>query len=89
MARVTALGVAMLRCREVTEKASRYLDHELGWSDRMQMRIHLMMCRHCARYVRQLKAVVELLQEVRLEAPSDGEDRLVARMNAIKPDRTS
>lgn len=77
----------MLSCREVTERASRYLDRELSWRERLQMRLHLMMCRYCTRFVDQLKATMELLRKVRLNASPDGADRLLEAMRAIKADR--
>lgn len=51
----------MLNCREVTEKASDYLDQALPWRQRLGMRVHLLMCQHCRRYVRQLHAIAKAL----------------------------
>jgi anti-sigma factor RsiW len=45
----------MLNCREVTEHASGLIDGELSWMQRLQMRLHLAMCKHCSRFVRQLR----------------------------------
>lgn len=54
----------MLKCREVSELASRYVDHDLGMMMRAQIRLHLIMCKHCTRYVRQLRQTVALLKEI-------------------------
>lgn len=51
----------MLSCREVTEKASDYLDRTLPWGQRLGMRLHILMCQHCRRYLRQIRAVVKAL----------------------------
>lgn len=51
----------MLSCREVTDKASDYLDDALPLGQRMALRMHLAMCRHCRRYLRQLRATVAAL----------------------------
>ena len=40
----------MLNCREVSERASDFLDTELPWQVRLQMRFHLLMCRFCREY---------------------------------------
>lgn len=44
----------MLSCREVARLASERLDRPLTWRERMAFRFHLMMCRTCTRYARQL-----------------------------------
>lgn len=51
----------MLSCREVTERASDYLDRALPLWQRLAVRLHLFMCQHCRRYLRQLRAVVTAL----------------------------
>jgi anti-sigma factor RsiW len=53
----------MLSCREVTERASALIDRELSWSERLQMRIHLAMCRHCSRFVSQLRLLRAALRQ--------------------------
>ncbi|MGE3720107.1 MAG: anti-sigma factor [Bauldia sp.] len=69
----------MLKCREVSELASRYVDHDLGMMTRAQIRLHLMMCKHCTRYVRQLRQTVALLSEIAPREPSLFDDaRFVA-----------
>lgn len=69
----------MLKCREVSELASRYVDHDLGMMTRAQIRLHLMMCKHCTRYVRQLRRTVALLSEIAPREPSLVDDaRFVA-----------
>lgn len=57
----------MLSCRELTEKAPAWLDGQLSCSDRMSIRLHLMLCVHCRRYVKQLEATRQVLS--RLSAP--------------------
>jgi hypothetical protein len=42
----------MLSCREVTERASDYLDRALPLRQRLAVRLHLFMCQHCRRYLR-------------------------------------
>ncbi len=45
----------MLNCKEVTQLASESLDRKLTLKERIGLRFHLMMCKLCTRYVRQLK----------------------------------
>ena len=44
----------MFLCQEVSQKVSRGMDAKLPWRHRLAIRIHLMMCRYCARFRRQL-----------------------------------
>lgn len=48
----------MLSCREITELATAYAEGALPLGDRMRFLMHLSMCRHCRRYVQQLKLTI-------------------------------
>lgn len=52
----------MLNCREVAERASEYIDRELSWRGYLAIRMHLLMCRVCREYVRQLVLVTRALR---------------------------
>lgn len=52
----------MMSCRQVTELASLYVDRNLPIAKRMAIRMHVAMCAHCRRFVRQLRATLELLR---------------------------
>ena len=54
----------MLNCREITERASDFIDAGLPWRVRLEVRLHLMMCRLCREYVRQLALVVRTLRRL-------------------------
>lgn len=45
----------MFRCREVSQKASQSMDMTLPLGQRMAIRIHLVFCRYCLRFYRQLR----------------------------------
>ncbi len=49
----------MLSCRDITEMASDYLEGDLGLLERLLFRIHLLHCRACAEFVRQIDLVRE------------------------------
>ena len=61
----------MLNCREISERASDYLDGSLPWTTRMLVRIHLLMCSFCREYVRQLSLVVKTLSQLPRQRPDD------------------
>jgi hypothetical protein len=44
----------MFRCNDVSQKVSQSLDASLPFHHRMAVRMHLLMCRYCARFRRQL-----------------------------------
>jgi len=45
----------MLNCKEVADLASKSLDAKLTLRQKLGMRLHLMMCKFCCRYVKRLK----------------------------------
>lgn len=45
----------MLSCKEVTQLVSQSLDGRLGWRARVGVRLHLLVCRACVRFVRQMR----------------------------------
>ena len=76
----------MLNCREITQRASDVLDGTLPWPVRLQVRLHLMMCRFCREYVRQLTLVVRSLRLLPREQPSaDTQRELLTLFRAEQP----
>jgi len=47
----------MLRCKQVTTMVARDDLADAGPWLRLKIRLHLMMCRHCARYAAQIRAI--------------------------------
>ncbi len=43
----------MLRCREISKLVSESMERQLPLGQRMQVRMHLMLCRLCAGFARQ------------------------------------
>ena len=65
----------MLKCKDVVEKADALVDGTpMSWRERLAMRLHLLMCHHCRRYVRQLRALVATLR--RTEAPRNNDEEV-------------
>lgn len=44
----------MFSCKDVSQKVSLSMDVQLPFHHQMAVRIHLLMCRYCARFRRQL-----------------------------------
>jgi len=60
----------MFNCKEVTRMLSDSLDRELSFHQRVGLRMHLLMCKFCSRYRKQL---LFLRETIRLHAAL-GED---------------
>ncbi|MBI2994517.1 MAG: zf-HC2 domain-containing protein [Gammaproteobacteria bacterium] len=61
----------MLKCREVVIYADHLLAGELSVVERAKLHLHLAICRHCRRYVRQLRVLIGALQRLGARASSD------------------
>lgn len=75
----------MLRCRDVTERASDLLDGSLPLRARLALRLHLAMCSMCRTYLDQLRKTRSLLARGRLDPPDrETEEALIARITASR-----
>ncbi len=53
----------MLSCKEATRLVSEGLDHQLPFWRRLGLRLHVVMCRGCSRYTRQITALNRLITD--------------------------
>lgn len=62
----------MLKCNEISELVSESLDRKLPFHVRMEIRLHLMMCRLCRVYHRRTLLLQRILRtyDASLEDPS-------------------
>jgi anti-sigma factor RsiW len=75
----------MLSCRQITELVSDYIEGNLPASQRARFLLHIGLCRNCRRYLRQLKASVELLGRLPEEpVPAPMMDELKKRLQGWK-----
>lgn len=54
----------MLSCRDVTKLLSESMDTSLPIGKRIGVRVHLLMCKFCARYERQLLLIRETVRRL-------------------------
>lgn len=59
----------MLSCKEATRLVSEGLDRELPFWRRMGLRLHVVMCRGCSRYTRQITALNRLISHHYSDGP--------------------
>ena len=53
----------MLSCMEVTEKTSDFIEGGVGVVSRLRINMHLLACKHCRRFVRQMRATIAILRQ--------------------------
>lgn len=63
----------MLTCKEVMTMISSDGLERSTWRERMSLRLHLMMCRHCSRYAAQLRAIAREAKRVYSDLPKVAE----------------
>jgi len=77
----------MLKCRDVLEQADAYLDQQLSGWQRLQFKLHLLLCRNCRRYIKNLQLTQQVSQQVRLSQTSPSETELDTLMRLIEQDK--
>ena len=77
-----------LRCDQLVEIASDYLEKELNAADAERLEQHLLICGACAEYVAQIRAVKDgarrLVPEADAQLDSESESRLRALLKRLK-----
>lgn len=68
----------MLKCNELVADADALLDGALPPVQRLRLRLHLLLCRDCRRYLRQLRLMLTWLGRCAGQA-SDGEVAAILR----------
>ena len=77
----------MLRCDEVARLCASDEIHASPLTKRLAVRMHLLLCRHCRRYVRELKEIAEVARGLgRTEPDSDARNEAIVRNVLGDPD---
>lgn len=63
----------MLSCKDVTKLLSESMDHSLPLGKRIGVRLHLIICKWCARYERQLLLIRETAMRLAATVGAPGE----------------
>ena len=64
----------MFNCKEVSRRVSESMDRNLPLYQRMLIWMHLLMCKYCTRFRRQVKMLRELCTSHRLDENSPDPD---------------
>lgn len=72
----------MITCRHVFDHASDYLEGPVSLPDRLRLSIHLVICKYCRRYLRQLKLTIGIAATIPpMDEPTEVEiDDLARRL---------
>jgi len=76
----------MLSCKDLVARSSDYLDGQLGLGETLLARQHLLFCKNCRRFIKQMRlaqATVKALPE----APVDDADEIVQRLTDAHRDQ--
>jgi hypothetical protein len=80
----------MLKCKEVTRAIAGDELATADWRRRLSVRLHLLVCRHCRRYARQLRIIGEAARHVFGSTTPDSPSRQRLRrsiLDRIPPDQ--
>lgn len=70
----------MLTCWEMSEMGSDIIDQKLSFNSRMAVMMHISMCRHCRRYIKQLTLTSDVLKALPLPAQPQDIARVLAAL---------
>ncbi len=66
----------MFRCKDISMKVSRAMDVPLPFPERLAVEVHMLMCRYCARFRRQLRLLRDMSGQVDVDTsgcePTEG-----------------
>jgi predicted anti-sigma-YlaC factor YlaD len=73
----------MLSCKELVAHSSEFLDGQQGLRNRLLVGLHLALCQHCRRFIRQMRLSQAVLRQ--LPSGQGGElDALAAKLAEIR-----
>jgi predicted anti-sigma-YlaC factor YlaD len=75
----------MLTCQEITELVTAYVERRMSLMQRARFRMHIGMCKHCRRYLRQMRTTVRLTGAMPADPmPRDVRDELARRLSTMR-----
>jgi len=60
----------LLRCRDVSGLATDFLEGDLGWRQRLAVRLHLLVCDGCRAFLGQMRRTVRLVASLPVPPPT-------------------
>ena len=78
-----------MKCRDLAELVTHYLENALPLQRRLSTRLHLAICSNCRRYVDQMRRTIRFLSEGPPKPPPAHEDAILAEMRMARGERDS
>jgi hypothetical protein len=69
----------MLKCRDIAERASDYVDRNQSFGQRMEVAFHLLMCGKCRAFIRHLRIALLYFRGLPPPQLDDAEAAAIAR----------
>lgn len=73
----------MLSCKELVARSSDYLDGQLSLGENLLARQHLLFCKNCRRFIKQMRLTQATIKALP-EDPVDDVEKIVQRMTAAQ-----
>ncbi len=74
----------MLTCRQITELVTEYVEGKMPLGRRIRFQMHLGMCRHCRRYLSQMRTTIRALGFLDPTSIPEVPDELLQRFTTWK-----
>lgn len=75
----------MLTCRKLVKESDQLLAGELPWHRRLSINFHLLICRHCRRYVAQLRLLIAAVPFIHRKATDQEVDKVMQNLDPDPP----
>ena len=72
----------MLNCRQIEQQSDLLLAGELPWQRRLAIHFHLLICRHCRRYLRQLRLLIAAIPYMHAKASDEEVSKVMACLHS-------
>ena len=76
----------MLKCRDLAELVTPYLENALPPRTRRAARLHLFLCQACRRYVEQVRRTIRFLGAAPAAPPSEKENEIIDMLERSRRD---
>lgn len=78
------LGQVMITCKSVAKLLTSDEFTTRGWWERAEIRMHLLLCKHCSRLARQLNQIRSAVRRTPDSVDPGLEDRIISRLSGHK-----
>ena len=80
----------LITCKQASQLISQSLDHPLSWSEKVRLKLHLLICDACTRFKQQLDLLRVAVQRIRktieddstIQLPPEAKDRIKRKVES-------